>query len=600
MHNNSNRFQSGFGIVEIIVAMAIFVTIAATGATTVLQSFSINRLGNEETQANLLAQEGIEAVRSIKKLDWTSLDIGSSTCAASATRGLTNTPNWSFSGTSETLGKYTRTITIQNVCRNASEQITEPGTTYDSDIKKVTATVAWNFTAGRANSVVLTTYLSRFDKTIKKGGMLAWANLAGGASNDQIQYRTLNSPAEWSAIQNVPDLGVPGDRPAKVIKLYSSPTRNEKVLITKHYANGAGNDQYLYAQVWTNGIWGNVVQLASWTGSVLPEVKDFDGDYLNNGNFFLVYDNDSNFPQYRTWDGTVWSSALANPPNVGGNPDWIVVRARPGTNEVMLAVRDNGLDINTAYWNGSSWTVHPEHSATSTNTAHDNTDFIWSSNTPTVGALIYEDANPASTDTTPNIKIWNGTTWSASVENGNIGGIPRSMEITTRPGANEFYGCFSDNQNDINCMRSTHVPSWTLSTPEIAASTVTTTQRSFDIAFESQSTGVNSLALIVYADTAATPTQPKYRTLNPTTNTFSAQSTLAALTGNLETVRILPHPDTDDLLVVMANTNQSLFTNVWDGTNNAFYTTTGNARTNHGTLGSADTDYWFDFAWDKL
>src|SRR3989344_5646825 len=140
--------QAGFGIIEIIVAMAIFVIIAATGATTILQSFSINRLGLEETKANLYAQEGIDAVRSIKTQNWSNLDIGNMNCGSSVSRGLTSGGgSWAFSGTSETLEKYTRTITVANVCRDASGVITEPGTTYDAGTKKITSTVTWDFTS---------------------------------------------------------------------------------------------------------------------------------------------------------------------------------------------------------------------------------------------------------------------------------------------------------------------------------------------------------------------------------------------------------------------------------------------------------------------
>ncbi|MCH7730623.1 type II secretion system protein, partial [Patescibacteria group bacterium] len=47
--------SAGFGIIEIIVAMGIMIIIAATGASTVLHSFSANRLGDEETNATLFA-----------------------------------------------------------------------------------------------------------------------------------------------------------------------------------------------------------------------------------------------------------------------------------------------------------------------------------------------------------------------------------------------------------------------------------------------------------------------------------------------------------------------------------------------------------------
>ena len=65
MKKSKKTSQPAFGLIETIVALGIFLIIAVTGVTTVLHSYSINRLSQEETQAKLYAQEGIEAVKSI-------------------------------------------------------------------------------------------------------------------------------------------------------------------------------------------------------------------------------------------------------------------------------------------------------------------------------------------------------------------------------------------------------------------------------------------------------------------------------------------------------------------------------------------------------
>lgn len=110
-----NKKYKGFGLIEVIVAMGIFVIIATTGVTTVVHTLSVNRLGDEETEAYLFAQEGIEAARSIKNKGWTTPFLATnctSGCGLSSGGG-----SWVFSGSNNTLSagggrNYTRTVTV--------------------------------------------------------------------------------------------------------------------------------------------------------------------------------------------------------------------------------------------------------------------------------------------------------------------------------------------------------------------------------------------------------------------------------------------------------------------------------------------------------
>src|SRR3990172_3361565 len=58
--------NQGFSIVEVMLAVFMFAIIAVTGITTILHSYSVNRLGEEETFATLYAGEGMEAGRSCR------------------------------------------------------------------------------------------------------------------------------------------------------------------------------------------------------------------------------------------------------------------------------------------------------------------------------------------------------------------------------------------------------------------------------------------------------------------------------------------------------------------------------------------------------
>ena len=123
--------KKGFSVVEVILAVFMFIIIAATGVATVIHSFSVNRQAEEETQATLIAQEGIEGVRSIKNQSWGNLTAG--------TYGLDTTGNvWSFDAGPDNVGKFLRTIVISDVQRDVGGNIVASGGTPDPDAKKLT------------------------------------------------------------------------------------------------------------------------------------------------------------------------------------------------------------------------------------------------------------------------------------------------------------------------------------------------------------------------------------------------------------------------------------------------------------------------------
>ncbi|MCH8986774.1 type II secretion system protein, partial [Patescibacteria group bacterium] len=64
------QYNAGQSILEVIVAMAVFALIGAALVTMVVGSFEGLKQGGEQTQAEALAQEGMEAVRSIRDRAW--------------------------------------------------------------------------------------------------------------------------------------------------------------------------------------------------------------------------------------------------------------------------------------------------------------------------------------------------------------------------------------------------------------------------------------------------------------------------------------------------------------------------------------------------
>lgn len=157
--------SKGQSVIEIIVAVAIFVIIASSSVIAVIGSFSTTRLGEEETVATLITTEGHEAVQSIRNQNWENLVDGN--------YGLDNsTGSWKFAGTSDTdpSGKFTRVVNILSVERGESGEIVLSGGVVDEDTKKITVTTSWNFTPSRNNSAEIITYLTNWQKSKSQAG----------------------------------------------------------------------------------------------------------------------------------------------------------------------------------------------------------------------------------------------------------------------------------------------------------------------------------------------------------------------------------------------------------------------------------------------
>lgn len=147
--------KNGFGLLELIISLGLFVVIAVSGIATIANALVINRLSDNQTAAFLYAKRGIEAIRSIRNQGFINLypgDYGLS--SASGT--------WALSGTSDTEGKYNRVVKLETVGRNASGNIVASGGTIDPEVIKATSTVTWDFSPTRNLTVSLSEYLTNF------------------------------------------------------------------------------------------------------------------------------------------------------------------------------------------------------------------------------------------------------------------------------------------------------------------------------------------------------------------------------------------------------------------------------------------------------
>lgn len=583
--------ESGFSILEVILAAAIFVTFTTGTVLLIIQGFNSNRLGAEETIAAQYTAEGMEAHRSIKNQSFFFLV---NSVGTGITRNASNV--WAYSGALNQFqsNKYTRTLAVSDVTRDRSGSVIISGGFTDPNSKKVTASTAWSAGPNRNNSVDLTSYFTNWkaDGTTR-GGMLVYGD--GGTSTDAVRYKIFDGRSgAWSAPLSTALTGSTA-RALRAARLYAAWNGQEKVLLSRHFDSSR---QYIYAQVFNGSSWGNLILLSSWNSTAFLDVRNFDGTYLANGDFLAVYSDDTNIPKYRIWNGSAWS-AQTNTVNMGAKPLFIVTQVRFGTNEIMLAVFDQARNTNTSYFNGSAWGVPIQHSANTPAATKQFIDFSWSPYNTTKGALIFSNGG---SDRAMNIKMFTASggsgTWSVQDNTSNQGTLgPLSADAA--PADYNFLACDKDTSNDLYCFKadvSGNSPVW--STPAnniITTSAAGGIQRSFDEAFEASN---GQYGIVVYGDNSANALRLKK--YNPLTNSFdSAPATVSVLEGVPTTVRLIPLPGTNDIMILAADDNKTLYSAVWNGSTHTIYTTAGRTFTTHGTNGSRTTDFWYAFSWNN-
>ncbi len=172
--NKTNKYHVaslGFSIIEVLLAGSIFILLVTAFVGTYLYGQEATALAGSRASATFIAEGGLEAVRNIRDSDYTALTDG--------IHGLATTSSqWIFSGSSDTVGAFTRKITISPFGTNG---------------KVVVSNVTWKQNAQRAGSVSLVTLLTNW----VVAGANTWAspiqsasvNVAGNNNGNKIQVQ---------------------------------------------------------------------------------------------------------------------------------------------------------------------------------------------------------------------------------------------------------------------------------------------------------------------------------------------------------------------------------------------------------------------------
>ena len=143
----------GFSLVELVLAIGVF-AILASGVTYVVTNSYTNFYGSGNKQnISEFAQEGIEAVRSIRDNSWQDIE----DVSGAGNKGINKDAGyWAFSGSSDTRDGLTRVISIASAQRDSDGNIVDSDGTDDPRTKQVTVTVS----ASGIEDYVLVTFLT--------------------------------------------------------------------------------------------------------------------------------------------------------------------------------------------------------------------------------------------------------------------------------------------------------------------------------------------------------------------------------------------------------------------------------------------------------
>lgn len=148
------HYNRGFGFIEAVISAGI-ATIIITGMLAMFQSYVRAALHlPERVQASFLAEEGLEALRSIRDKEWE--DFGELSGTGYLSFGESG---WQATATPEYVEGMLRSFNVSNVSRGAGDDIVLSGGVNDPLTKKAEVTVAWQ-EGGATTTLSLATYFA--------------------------------------------------------------------------------------------------------------------------------------------------------------------------------------------------------------------------------------------------------------------------------------------------------------------------------------------------------------------------------------------------------------------------------------------------------
>ena len=338
--------------------------------------------------------------------------------------------------------------------------------------------------------------------------MFAYAKTA-----DNVPYFRIWDGAAWGAEQNANAMPAGGTRVEWMVLKYAR-TRNEALLGT---LDTLGD---IRLQLWNGFIWTNLNGGAALSniGTTNDGFRGFDIEYETASDRAIIVYNNANAtsPYYRIWDGSNLSAAVAlsSAGNLGAYPGgaapiWIELAPNPlrSSDEIVLITESITANdsVYGARWNGTQWDDMGQGTAAvwdnSVGTGIDRKaiDVAYEQLSGRAMFLWGDNANGRHA-----YRIWDGANLivAPTFTIAAAGNDPEWVKLAPDPYSNQIMLGSQDGNSDLNT-RLWSGSAWNTAAdnPEHDNSVESTTERTFDVAFESHPNQKDS-AWIVWGDAA--------------------------------------------------------------------------------------------------
>lgn len=142
-----NKKTQGFGLIEVIISIALVTIFLVTFTTLTLESMKTSRINSSELKAIMYLEELIEVAKDLEQSDWDQL-INSSCYNPDFCYPAIQDNKWILlTGQEELDDTYQRFLSLENVYRNQlsfPNEIVSSGGVLDPNTKKVITKILWN------------------------------------------------------------------------------------------------------------------------------------------------------------------------------------------------------------------------------------------------------------------------------------------------------------------------------------------------------------------------------------------------------------------------------------------------------------------------
>ncbi len=158
-----NKF--GFGLIEIVVSTAVLFIALFVLFDGIIFFLRASNVSNSTQQAVFLSKEGIEAVRFLRDMSWSSNISSLSTASGSnAYYAVGSGSAWILTSADPgpISGKFNRTIVFWPVNRDLAGNIVDAGGSNDPNTRKITVNITWINENGNSQVYYVSAYLTNF------------------------------------------------------------------------------------------------------------------------------------------------------------------------------------------------------------------------------------------------------------------------------------------------------------------------------------------------------------------------------------------------------------------------------------------------------